>query len=440
MIRILKKLLPSYSLKHSENSILNNSALISINIDDSFFLLEISFDRLTKELLLKELQNSLSSLHPKQDLRVHFLPDTPIDYLNTNKKSFTLSNQQQQFSLFLPLEFVVYLSNKLEYTYFCKATNFYDLELELYRFQPSFLSQELWLSLPQKDLQDLFYYMITNNLATPKMFALFLKKIELPNISLYFSKNIFQEIQKELDLLSNLENPNLLASVYYIIENNLMSFLQQLSHVPSALLPFYKTLQTYQKNIYIHALMKLDLKKLPYFDSLANSKRFSLFINQIPYQSLLSFLQHSKPSNKNIINKGFSLQGQKQLLQDMSVGVHPILKSNQCVQHIAQLTCENNPIPFEDLVNKLMTKTRDWELLARECDIRDLLLCLDTLSSKDREKIGGILSILYQSYHQKIIIFPKITERSIIQAQKYCSIAIYKLYFLKILDYRLEIF
>ena len=440
MIRILKRLLPSYSLKNSENPILNNSALISINIDDSFFLLEISFDRLNKEPLLKELQNSLSLLHPKQDLTVHFLSDTPIDSLNTNKKYFTLFNQHQQFSLFLPLDFASYLSNLLQYTYHCKATSFYDLELELYRFQPSFLSKEIWLSFPQKDLQDLFYYMITNNLATPKMFALFLKRIELPNISLYFSKNIFQEIQRELTLLSSVENINLLASVYYIIENNLISFLQQLSHVPSALSPFYKTLHTYQNNIYTNALMKLDLQKLPYFESLANSKRFSLFINQIPYQSLLSFLQHSKPSNKSIIDKGFSSQGQKQLLQDISVGVHPILKSYQFLQHIAQLTLENTPIPFEDLVAKFMTKTRDWELLARECDIRDLLLCLDTLSSKHREKIGGILSILYKTYHQKIIIFPKITERSIIQAQKSCSIAIYKIYFLQILDSHLEIF
>ena len=440
MIRILKKLLPSYSLKNLDNSILNNSALISINIDDSFFLLGISFEKLTKDLLLKELQHSLYSLHPKQEVTVHFLSDTPIDYLNTNKKSFYISNQYHQFLLFLPLDFMTYLSNKLEYTYYCVSTNFYDLELELYRFQPSFLSKDMWLSFPQKDLQDLFYYMITNNLATPKMFALFLKKIELPNIPLYFSKRVFQEIHAELELLSSVENPNLLSSVYYIIENNLISFLQQLSTIPSALLPFYQTLETYQNNIYTNALIKFDLQKLPYFDNLANSTHFSLFINQIPYQSLLSFLQHSNPSNRNIINKGFSPQGQKQLLQDMIVGVHPILKSHQCLQHIAQLTFEKNPIPFEYLVDKFITKTRDWELLAKECDIRDLLLCLDTLASKQREKIGGIISILYQSYYQKIIVFPKITERSIIQAQKSCSIAIYKLYFLKILDSRLEIF
>ncbi len=433
MIRILKKLLPSYSLKNSDNFILNNFALISINIDDSLFFLEISFEKLSKEILLKELQYSLSLLHPKQDITVHFLLDTPIDYLNTNKKSFYLSNKNQQFSLFLPLDFVSYLSNKLQYTYYCNPINFNDLELELYRFQPSFLSKEIWLAFPQKDLQDLFYYMITNNLATPKMFALFLKKIKLPNISLYFSKNIFQEIHRELKLLSSEEDPDLLASIYYIIENNLISFLQQLTIIPAALSPFYKILHSYQNNIYTNALIKFDLQKLPYFDNLANSTRFSLFINQIPYQSLLSFLQHSKPSNKNIIEKGFSLQGQKQLLQDMSIGVHPILKGHQFLQCIAQLAYENTPIPFEDLINKFMTKTRDWELLARECDIRDLLLCLDTLTSQHREKLGGILSILYKTYHQKIIVFPKITERSIIKAQKSCSIAIYKLYFLQII-------
>ncbi|MDK2817922.1 MAG: hypothetical protein KFW21_00540 [Spirochaetota bacterium] len=440
MIRILKNILPSYFLKSSENYTLNYLALISINIDDLCFLLEISFDQFTIEPFLEELRNTLSFLHPNQDLTVHFISDISIDLFNPHKKNFCLSNHYQDFFLFLPLDFATYLSNKLQYTHYYTPTNFYNLELELYRFQPRFLSTELWLTFLQKDLQELFHYIITNNLVTPKMLALFLKKIKLPNISLYFSKNTFQEISNEINLLSSIENPNLLSSIYYIIENNLILFLQHSPKIPSVLSFHHQIINFYQNNIYKNALTKLDLQKIPCFYKLAQSTHFSLFINRIPYHSLLSFLQNSIFSNREIIKKGFSPQGQKQLLQDLNTSIYPIQKSHQCLQNIIQLIFNNNSIVFEDLVHKLITKTRDWELLARECDIRDLLLCFDTLPSKYRKNISGIISILYQSYHQQIIVFPKITERSILKAQNNVSIAIYKLYFLQILDSHLEIF
>ena len=112
MIRILKNILPSYFLKSSENYTQNHLALISINIDDLCFLLEISFDQFTIEPFLEELRNTLSFLHPNQDLTIHFISDISIDLLNPHKKIFCLSNNYQDFFLFLPLDFGTYLSNK----------------------------------------------------------------------------------------------------------------------------------------------------------------------------------------------------------------------------------------------------------------------------------------------------------------------------------------
>ncbi len=311
------------------------------------------------------------------------------------------------------------ISNDLGYTYFCKATTIKELMLEMYRFRPNFIDPKMWYTIDDKDLSNVFHFMLTHSLATHKMFALFFKKIPLANIQNYFSKRNSQEILEEMSKLENVEDSLLLDSIYYIIERNLMTFLS--FHSCNFLLEYQNLLSFYQE--YFLSQNQIKLSDYPEMTALKNSPQFALFLNK--HKGVASFLKHNDPSNFEFLKSGFSTQGWKTIMDDADNAKI----SDSFIKAIASQI--SSRYDFDDLAELHLTEGRHWEFLGRECDIRDVFLCLD----KIRHKVDiGFLSHTYQAYKKGIVIFPNIKSRSIIQAQKSCSEGILYLKLIGLLD------
>lgn len=427
MLRILQRLLPScVPFREEKTSLLQNNS-IEIAIENQVFVLGLSYQKDVLPLL-KILQSQLP--HSK----ITFLPSQSSP---SPTKSFIFSFQKESVVLFCPLDFLSYCAKIWDLcSYYFKAQDFKDLQLELYRFRPYFLEPRIWYTLPEKDLKNLFHHMLTHHLATPKMFALFFKKITLARFEYYFSKRIGQDILVEYQKLEDEENPQILEAISYLIERNLILYLQSLPSPSEALEDYYHVLKNHRLSLYSEALFQCDLSSFDFFNQLSSSPKFPLLLKKIPYPSLLSFLAHSPEININLCEKGFSQQGRSQLYQDLSCRSHDPLLSDPFFDFLAQCSTQSSFETLEDHINSYFLRERDWEFLSREGDIRDLMIVLGQLPPKQQKKISGIVDLLYRLSQQKRLIFPKMNERSLITAQKNCAHTTHKLHFLKILSAR----
>lgn len=419
MLRIIQSIFPFPQITYS-TSMSSAYHLINILINDECFFIEYTSTNLNSSFLdslFATITQNLNSLLPNTTISLHNIPNTsPSPF---SKETISFIYEQEQISIFLTLEFLNYLSNQLSLTFHYKATSLNDLRLELLRFRPYFIPYQTWFDISDQQLKNLFYDMITKNLATPKMFALFFKKIPIQNFSVYFSSSIAAEIQNEFRHLSDNENSILLESIYYIIERNLILYLQD----NNTILPTKKIiLEENQQTLLKENIPKIDLYKYPNFVELSNTPQFTTILQKIPYKNLVTFVAFSNPSNLPLFRKGFSDKGWEHLLEDQNSSLN-IKDSKSCIYFIAKILSQYKQL--ENLVEKFVKKERDWEFLARECDIRDLLISLDSLPSV---KLQGIIQHIYQAYKQRIIIFPNIEKHSIIKAQESICTSIYYLH------------
>ncbi|MGL4677495.1 MAG: hypothetical protein ACRCWI_07510 [Brevinema sp.] len=414
MLRIIQKLLPSFTT--NENVVFHPKiALISIIIDDSCFLIGCEYADFSDNFK-SMLQNDLITTLNCPNLSLNIIPKIPLDAAET--VSFSLQKNSFTFTLSLPIDFLNFLSNYFAYTFHFKAQNILDLHLEMYRFRPQLLN------LQHRQYGDLFHQMLTHSLATPRMLALFFKKMDIVNISRYFSKKTSQEISKEISKLSEIEDSNLLNSIYYLIERNIIVFLQE--YHQEHFQEYNRIINYYQEYFLRQALPNIQLEQL--FESLKYSPQLPLSLKSSPYHSLLSFLSFSHPDNILFLQRGFSQQGFKILLEDLQQTKPSILNSKDFLWTITKYY--PSTIPFEDLVIGSLYKERGWEFLARECDIRDIILCLDSY----KIRLEGIWNLLYHSYQQKIIVFPKLANRPLVGALDHCRAGIQYLKMLGLLS------
>ncbi|MGL5956631.1 MAG: hypothetical protein ACRC0X_08585 [Brevinema sp.] len=404
MLRMIQQLLPSFCTDNIPASHPKNT-LISIVIDESCFLLGLEYDKLPEDLK-NTLQHELISTLNQPDLSLNIVPAITLDTIET--VSFALKKDNFSYTLIIPIDFLNFLSNYFGYTFYFKAQNMLDLHLEMYRFRSNFLK------IQHDQYKNLFHYMLTHSLVTPKMLALFFKKFNILDISHYFSKRTAQEILEEISKLQDIENPDLLTCISYLIERNIIVFLQE--HSSEHFQEYTKIINYYQDYFFRQALPHIQLERI--LVNLKNSPQLPLLLKSVSYQSLLSFLTFSHPDNMDFLKKGFSQQGFKILLEDLQQTQRSIVESKDFLWTLAQHS--KSTVSFEDLALTHLHKDRGWEFLARECDVRDIILCLE--SSKIPS--SGIWKILYRSYQEKIIIFPKFTDRSLITALDNCSIGI----------------
>lgn len=426
MLRVINSLFPNYQINNTKSPLPYAIKQLSISTNNAIFFLPIISSSIHKSFL-PNIQKRLSSILSNHLIEISIVPCEP-----QNQEGLIIFSPDSLLQICCPLDFLSYISNALHFSISIKQKSLVSLHQELYRFYPQLLNTNDWFNIPIKDLQNLFNHMLSNHIATPKMFALFFKKIPISNTGSYFSKRITKEIQEEYTKLSNTEPDLLLNSVYYIIERNIILHLYQKDI--EALHSYYCLINYYHTYFLDQYLPNLHLQKLRGIQSLITHPSFTLFINKISHNSIISFLQHSHPDNKEIIRKHFSNQGYTIIQEDIMTGNRSILESKEFLFALAKLEYNQSGLSFEDIVIKYIKNPRDWELLARECDFQDLLLSISSLHTSETKNLQGIIKHIYHYYQQKTLLFPKIEQRSILKAKDSCGQQLFYLKFLGLLS------
>ncbi len=415
MLRIINNIFPNYIISKPPEKPLY-TAEICISTKNHLFFIHTS----SKDIPLN-LHKILFSLFSEEELEINCHEAPPMLILQEG-----LTTYYNDVYIHCPVDFLIEIAKKMELVKKTSITNLEELHKELFRFLPQLFSISNWQDFPEKDLQNIFNHMLSSGLATPKMFSLFFEKVPLANLSNFFSKRIAQEISEETP-----KEPTplvLLDNIYYIIERNLIIYLEEKKLEG---LKFYHDLISYYYYYFMSLSLKdFDLSKLFGIQKLINKNSFSLFINKIPHSSLLSFLQHSLSSNQKILAKAFSSKGFERVLDDLDSVPHSILLSKNMLYALAQLEYMGSAISINDLVSKNLLQERDWEFLARMGDMRDLMLMLQSIDKGEKVGLKGPIKDIYSAFENKKIIFPQIETRSIPRAREHCGEMIFYLDFM----------
>jgi len=407
----------------------HKSSLISIEIEEYLLFIEISYLQFP-HILLSQLKDKLVLLFNTNDLHINFIEDNTQESINIKKHSISYKVDNTIIFLHFPLDTLIIFAKKLSLiSIYYKKSTFHDLYCELYRFQPQFLQKNIWYSLTDQELQLLFNYMLHNNLVSIYMLAVFFKVITLPNLQKYFSSRITKIINLEIQNLGYL--PEIISKVvYYLIECNLILFLSK-KNIPS-LNKYYQQITDYKEYLYYYSISRLvfsDLRFSKYY-----SKNLLSILNTIPSKSLIIFLKYSPKDNLSFLRKFYSQEGYNNLTMDIQYITNPSIESDPILKKIAYLEYKSIGNSFSELLYKYIKTARDWELLARECNLQELLVAINTLDKKYLSSLSGIIQLLYSLYSSHQIIFPHKLKNYNSQILENCSIIIIYLDLLKLLS------
>lgn len=420
MYSIISKIFPNLTPSTS-NLTKFTQGLISIECDNDIIFIEISYIKFPYNII-SSLQKDLSKLFSQKNIQITILENTTHDFTISEKYSLSYIIEHSPIVLTFSITSLVYFAKKLQFiSNNYHASTIHDLYQELYRFQPQLLDPKIWLNLSDQELELLFNHMLHNKLVTLPMLALFFQEITLSSPLNFFSHRITKELQKEICTLPQVISPILLHAVYYIIERNIILLLSE-KNIPS-LTEYYQKNISYQKYFYQNSLSQLRLTQL-YFCRNTYFNNSTISLNKIPYFSLVVFLKFSPQENLNFFQQFFSQDGFLRLTSDIHYNNHSILECYSMMKYIAYLEYKTRNLSFSQLILKFIKKPRDWELLARECNLQELLLAIDTLDHHEQKTLHGIIFSIYQCYYNKSLIFPNIIKIPINQALQNCSINI----------------
>ncbi|MGL4394769.1 MAG: hypothetical protein ACRCS8_06065 [Brevinema sp.] len=405
MKKTIKKLIPSAVFAVEKKLCLHNS-LICIHIDDDSFYITINYTY-PIENIHTILSEQLKFLFPKNEIIVARVDGTPIDPLIKETVTLYLELDRLPLNLIISIDFLTYLSKKFERipaTY--RASTILDLQRELFRFQPALLPSRVWKSFSEKDLASLFNQMLSSNLVSLQMLAIFFHHSKLHNPSLYFSRRVGEDIRIEMRNIIDLPK-SLTTLIYFIMERNILLFFKQNQEIPT--LQYYQ--RDYQTQLWEHFLtpraQDLVLKELNFIKKHYDTSKFYLLINQLPYDELLSFLKVSPSENLEIVSSGFSKEGQKKLQDDLQKVV--IKPFSNLLEKFGVFEAECSHMSTEDLIRKHIKTGRDWEFLAREISLLDFVRLYDEIDPTLTKNISPILFSLVSHYKNKQLHFPQST-------------------------------
>ncbi|MGL4388514.1 MAG: hypothetical protein ACRCTJ_03880, partial [Brevinema sp.] len=337
--------------------------------------------------------------------------------------------QNNYFNLIFSLDFLIYLSKKkqlISYSYTGSTIN--DLHKELFRFQPQLFYQDIWYTMNDKELSNLFNQMLSHRLVSLQMLALFFLYIQCTDPSRFFSKRIAEELVQEIKTITDLPE-SLTKLIYYIIERNIILFFYQKEQIPS----FQNYYIEYHSKLFYDFLIpsakKMSLNSLSFIQKNYQKPQFYTFINQLPYHELLSFLKVSPPENREIIKSAFSKEGQIKLEQDLEKT--KIKSFYNLFEKFGLLEAQSKNESVETLIKKNIQSGRDWEFLAREIPLLDLLRLVDNIDPSLTKTLSPLLVSLILHHRQKYIKFPQCDE---IALNELYQLILSKINYLKLLS------
>lgn len=402
MKRIIQTLFPSADIVPN-SSLYSNTSLVCIHIDNESFYLELNYQTLPDNLETS-LSQILASITKSKNITVFIKHHTPLDHLTKHKISYHLQFKNYLFYLFISIDFLTYLAKYLHlinisYT----SSTIRDLQKELFRYQPSLLPKEIWNTLDKKELSNLFNSMLSEKLVSTQMLSIFFKHLEFPSPQNYFSQRIASEIQNELHELDMLST-SISETITYVIERNILLLFRENRNI-SSLMPFFINYRNQFQNFIQTSAKKFSLKSLIFIEKYHNRPEFYQFINSIPYQELIAFLKMSPQENIYIIEKSFSKEGQYRLKQDIEE--MPIISCHNVFKKLALFEVQCNLQSCSSYIEKYITSERNWEFLAREIPLSELIIILDQLDQVEKKKLSQLINHLYFFHKEKKIKFPQ---------------------------------
>ncbi|MGL4561214.1 MAG: hypothetical protein ACRCV0_02845 [Brevinema sp.] len=429
MKKIIQSLLPSANII-PHTALYHKNSLMCIHLDDDLFYITLNYSdnpNIT-DILKKQLQTISRCVH----IDIFIMEDTPIDRFITDTKKVHIDFKNHHFQFIFSVEFLTYLAKKLSLiinTY--HESTIKDFDKELFRYQPRLLDECIWNKMSYIHLSNLFNQMLSHNLVSLQMLAIFFVHIGLPSPNNYFSSRISEALNEEIKKINELPD-SLTKVIYYIIERNILLFFKKKPQIQA--LEEYELMYHKRLNNFIFKSSKnIMLSSLTFIQKHHQSPQFYTFVNQLPYHELLSFLKISPDENTKIIKNAFSQEGQVRLLDDIQKS--DIKPFNIILEKLGLFESQHSGESFETLLKKYITTERDWEFLAREINLPDMIILINNIEKQQIKNLSPILKSLVTYDNNKQIIFDNYHENNLQTLYPLASSKIYYLNLLSLLDH-----